>query len=192
METRYIHGGIELHFPAEEREAAQVVERACERSISVILEAWGLAPPNRCRVYVMTSWLRFVLQSAPWHARLAFALLLPFWCFPVRKLWKSSGGWTQAYRRCPAMGVKPPRLIAETDQSIGEMIFVKEPDLNKKMEHVTCNEMTHVCSAALSLPLWLDEGIAMITVGWGTPAAGRGSRDGRRGRGSARLLCARR
>ncbi len=44
------------------------------------------------------------------------------------------------------------------------MIFVEEPDLNKKVAHITCHEMTHAFSAALKLPLWMNEGIAMVAV----------------------------
>ena len=52
----------------------------------------------------------------------------------------------------------------KTRHSEGEMIFVKEPELTKKMQHATCHELTHAFSAHLHLPMWLNEGIAMITV----------------------------
>ena len=164
MQMKQIDIGIELHFRPEEQDAARIIERACKRSIPIIHDTWGLTTPSRCRVFVMTSWLRFVFQSAPWYARIPVAVLFPFWCFHMRKQWKSIGGWTRRYSNCPAIGVKPPRLIAQSDTSIGELIFVKEPDLNKKAEHITCHEMAHALSAPLKLPLWINEGIAMVTV----------------------------
>jgi hypothetical protein len=82
----------------------------------------------------------------------------------MRKVWRFSGGWTLRYRHRPAIGIKPPRLLAKSDRSMGEMIFIEEPDFKKKMEHLTCHELTHAFSAHLKLPLWLNEGIAMVTV----------------------------
>lgn len=164
MDTKRIEGGIELHFPQEEREAAGILEEACRRSIPVIHDTWGLTVPKRCRVYVMTSLFRFIFSSARWYARIPLAILLPFWFFRIRKLWRFTGGWTQRYRRSPAIGVKPPRLIEQSDKSIGEMIFVKEPDLNRKVQHITCYEITHAATAHLRLPLWINEGVAMVTV----------------------------
>lgn len=164
METKQIHSGIELHFPPEEGEAAQIVERACRQSIRVIHDVWGLAPPARCRVYVTNSWLRSLFQGVPWYRSVLLALLLPIVFRHLRRQWKRSGGWTYRFRRRPVVGVKPPRLIAQSDTSIGQMIYIKQPDLNKQLEFAVCHEMTHACSAHLRLPMWLNEGIAMVSV----------------------------
>jgi len=32
------------------------------------------------------------------------------------------------------------------------------------LQHVTCHELVHACSARLRLPPWLNEGIAVVTV----------------------------
>jgi hypothetical protein len=159
-----MEGGIEIHFPQEELETAGIIEEACRRSIPLIHDMWGLTVPGRCRVYVMTSLIRFIFSSAPWYARIYLAILLPLWFSRVRKLWRFVGGWTQRYRHSPAIGVKPPRLIEQSDKSIGEMIFIREPDPNRKIQHITCHEITHAATAHLRLPLWINEGIAMVTV----------------------------
>lgn len=164
METRQISDGIELCFPKKEREAAKLIEAACKRSIAVIEQLWGLRPIARCRVYVMTSWLGFAFRSAPWYARVVYAVFFPFWFNRVRKLWKCTGGWTQTHRSRSVVGIKPPRLIEQGDSRIGELIFIEEPDLEKKVEHITCHELTHALSAHLGLPVWLNEGIAMVAV----------------------------
>jgi len=43
-------------------------------------------------------------------------------------------------------------------------MFVEEKDMAVNVQHVTCHELTHACSAHLRLPLWLNEGIATVTV----------------------------
>jgi hypothetical protein len=43
-------------------------------------------------------------------------------------------------------------------------MFVEEKDMQVNVQHVTCHELVHACSAHLKLPLWLNEGIATVTV----------------------------
>jgi hypothetical protein len=62
--------------------------------------------------------------------------------------------------------VKPPRLLAESDRSIGVRMFVEEPDMRVNVQQVTCHELVHACSAHLRLPTWLNEGIATVTADW--------------------------
>ncbi|MDY7040612.1 MAG: hypothetical protein SVX38_07100 [Chloroflexota bacterium] len=63
-----------------------------------------------------------------------------------------------------AIGVKPPRLLEQSDKSIGVSMFVPEKDMRANVRHVTCHELVHACSAHLKLPAWLNEGIAAVTV----------------------------
>lgn len=62
--------------------------------------------------------------------------------------------------------MKPPRLLAEADRTIGQRIFVRpEPrDLAREVQQVTCHELAHACAAHLKPPMWLNEGLAMVTV----------------------------
>jgi hypothetical protein len=163
METMTVNG-LALFYDIEERDAAELVGQACERSIRLIREHWGLETPEECRVYVMASWMRFMFHSAPWSWRMLMGVSLPLWYFRIRKLWQYAGGWTQGYGRRQAVGVKPPRLIHAGDRSIGDRIFIQEDDIDAKVQHVTCHELTHACTAHLKLPAWLNEGLAMITV----------------------------
>jgi hypothetical protein len=43
-------------------------------------------------------------------------------------------------------------------------IFVEEKDIETNVQHITCHELVHACSAHLKLPAWLNEGIATVTV----------------------------
>lgn len=163
MNTRRI-GKITLVFPSEEQATADLIGETCDRAVSLVQERWGLESPARCSIYVMTSWLGFVFQSAPWAWRAMLGATIPLWCFRVRRTWLYSAAWTQRYGRRIAIGVKPPRLLEKSDRSIGVRLFVEENDMRMKMQHVACHELVHAYSADLMLPMWLNEGIAMEMV----------------------------
>jgi len=163
MESTQV-AGLTLYYDVEERDAAAVIRDACADSVQVIHECWGLAPPQGCTVFVMTSWLDFVFRSAPWHRRILLAILFPLWCFKVMRVWKSAGGWVQGHGRVPAVGVKPPRLLVCADRSVGDKMFVRDVDELEEARQITCHELTHACSNHLRLPTWLHEGIAMVSV----------------------------
>jgi hypothetical protein len=158
--------GLQLFYAPEEAETADIIAEACVRSLEIIRERWGLNAPAECRIYVMTSWRGFLLHAAPWPWRIAMTITLPIWGPRAQALWAVAGGFHQAFGRRRAIGVKPPRLLAEADRTIGQRIFVRpEPrDLEREVRQVTCHELTHACTAHLKPPMWLNEGLAMITV----------------------------
>jgi hypothetical protein len=163
MESKTI-SGVTLAIDPGEQDTVDLIGVACGKAIPLIQEMWGLAMPEDCRIYVMTSWLGFVFQSAPWQWRILLGATMPFWCFRARRTWPYSAAWTQRYGRRVAIGVKPPRLLEQSDKSIGVRMFVEEQDMKVNVQHVTCHELVHACSAHLKLPTWLNEGIATVTV----------------------------
>jgi hypothetical protein len=80
-----------------------------------------------------------------------------------KKRWQYAGGWAQRYGERQVVGIKTPRLIEITPESIGGSIFIKEEDLGDKVLSVVCHELTHAFSSHLKLPTWLHEGLAMVT-----------------------------
>ncbi len=164
MEIKNISSGIKIYFPQKEKETAEIIENACNQSVSLINEMWGLALARTCHLYVMTSCPQFILLSAPWPFRLFYAFTFPLWFFHVQRVWSFSGGWFQRYRKKLVIGIKSIGQLAKLDTSIGKKIFVDEDDLRKKLENIACHEITHAFSCHLKLPLWLNEGIAMVTV----------------------------
>ena len=60
--------------------------------------------------------------------------------------------------------MKPPRLIQAGDGSIGERIFVKEAQVENKVQQIAYHELTQAFVAYLRLPAWLNEGLARLTV----------------------------
>ncbi|MFC2070277.1 hypothetical protein ACFLTB_03800 [Chloroflexota bacterium] len=163
MKSRTI-GNIKLVYSGKETETADLIADTCEKAIQLAEENWGLRPPEDCRIYVMTSWFGFVFQSAPWRWRLLLAPTIPLWYARIHRTWKYSAAWTQNYSGRIAIGVKPARLLEQSDRSIGVRMFVEEKDSNLNVQHVTCHELVHACSAHLRLPMWLNEGIATVTT----------------------------
>ncbi len=163
MKSSTISGVTVVADPAEQN-TVDLIGSACARAIQLSQEMWGLGAPEDCRIYVMTSWLGFVFQSAPWPWRILLGATMPLWCFRARRTWPYSAAWTQRYGRRVAIGVKPPRLLEQSDRSIGVRMFVEEKDMKVNVQHVTCHELVHACSAHLRLPTWLNEGIATVTA----------------------------
>jgi hypothetical protein len=158
------YGGVTVVFDPEELETSELINDACPRALQIIQEKWGLDAPKDCRISVMTSWWKFIFQSAPWPWRLLLLDTMPFWYFRVKRTWPYSAGWTQRFGKRVAVGIKPPRLLERSDKSIGARLFEEEKDMKSKVRHLTCHELTHACSAHLKLPMWLNEGIATVTV----------------------------
>jgi hypothetical protein len=157
-------GDLALVFDAEEHEAAELIGQACERSVPLIQEHWGLDTPQDCRVYVMTSWPRFVFHSAPWRQKVLLAVFLPLWAFQAKRLWRYAGGWVRSFGPRVVVGVKPPRLLQSGDSSMGDRIFIPAEHLKQKVQQNTCHELVHAFTDHLRLPAWLHEGLAMVTV----------------------------
>jgi len=162
METRSIRN-LALYFDAEEEAAAELIGSACEESLDLIRDLWGLEAPAECRVYVMTSWPRFLFHSAPWPWRIYLAVTLPLRFAPIQEVWDMAGGWAQRYGQRRAIGIKPPRLLREVDSGLRERVFVRR-EVDEWVQHNTCHELVHACSDHLRLPTWLHEGLAMVTV----------------------------
>jgi len=162
METRPIKG-LTLFFDAKEQQAAELVGDACDQSVVLISELWGLEVPVDCRVYVMTSWQSFLFRSTPWSWRIWLGATLPLRYARLQKLWAMAGGWTQFYGKRRTVGVKPPRLLQTVDNRFRERIFAPR-QVEEWVQHNTCHELVHAFTGHLRLPTWLHEGLAMVTV----------------------------
>ncbi len=155
---------IPIAFERSDAATADLIGAACREALLLIHKSWGLSAPQNCRIYVMTSWAGFIFQSAPWSWRILLAMTLPFWALRVRRAWPISAAWTLRYGKRVAIGVKPPRLLEQSDRRFGARMFVEEKDMPINIRRVICHELTHACAAHLHLPAWLNEGIAALTV----------------------------
>jgi hypothetical protein len=162
LQTRLIRN-LTLYFDPEEEAAADLIGRACERGLDLLRDLWGLEAPAECRVYVMTSWPRVLLHSAPWPWRIYLATTLPLRYARTQRVWSMAGGWALRYGQRQVIGIKPPRLLQAVDAGLRERIFVRR-EVDEWVQHNTCHELAHACSEHLGLPPWLHEGLAMVTV----------------------------
>jgi len=153
--------GLKVHFRPEDEQDARIIEQACADSLVVIEKEWGLKVPSLCSVYVMTDWRSFIFDSANSIQRLRYKLGYPLWARRIQAMWEYVGGWALPYRRAPVVGIKPARLMITSDRTIGRQIFRELTDPVKKIRSITAHELTHAAAAHLSLPAWLNEGLAM-------------------------------
>jgi len=156
--------GLTLFFDTKDQDAAELISHACKKSTRLIQGCLGLDTPKDCQIHVMTSWPGFMFRSAPWPWKVLLAMTLPLWAFRAKKIWPLAGGWAQRYGQRRAVGVKPPRLLQIADKRIGDRIFVREEDVGRKVQSITCHELTHAFTSHLQLPTWLNEGLAMVMV----------------------------
>jgi hypothetical protein len=155
---------LTVFFDEQEKASADQLITACEQSVETITATWHLAAPADCRVYLMTSFPRCVFFGAPLGSQILLVLTFPFWYREFKVRWLYAGGWSQRYGRRQVVGIKPPRLIAETPMAIGEDLFVKLENLDQKFLSIVCHELMHTFTAVLDLPAWFNEGLAMVSV----------------------------
>ena len=164
METSR-HNGTTIACQPQDRETAQRLLRMSEKVLPMVSERWGLKPPAELWLYVMDeAWIKAIFFSAPPIWRALLGLMYPIWYNRTRRMWPYAGGWQQQFGRRSVVGIKPPRLLQTSDRSLGQRIYVPEPDLNLKVEHLASHELTHALTARLRLPAWLNEGLAMVAV----------------------------
>lgn len=164
MEKNMPSNTIRIRNAANEEDLTALISSACDRSLAIIDEMWGLKAPVNCGIYVMTSWWQFILDAAPLYMKFLLVRTVPFWAGRAERMWKVAGAWTQKFGSHVAIGVKPPRLLESSDTSIGKLIFVEQIDMHYKIQQLVCHELTHACTTRLKLPAWLNEGLAMLTV----------------------------
>jgi hypothetical protein len=164
MMEKHLIDGIKLIYEDEEEQAANQITPTIEKTVGIIHDLWGLSTPEDCRIYIMTSPVKFMFQSAPLAWKLYLFITFPLWFAKTQRLWQFAGGWEQRYGSRHTAGIKPPRLIQSSDQSMGKKIFIQDVESFEKVDMITSHELTHMYTSHLRLPSWLHEGIAMRTV----------------------------
>ena len=156
--------GLTLYYDDEGAYALDLVKEACQQAIMLVQTNWQLPPPEECWGYIMTSLQQYLAHAPPAAWRLMLGLTKPFWNSRFETLWDYAGGWEQHFGKRHPFGIKPPHLLQKADRSIGERIFIRETDIDLRVQRNTCHELTHAFSSHLRLPMWLKEGLAMLSV----------------------------
>lgn len=159
-----VANGLTIYFEPPDRAAAEVVREAAAATARLLQDEWGLGAPSDCRLYVMASLDSYLRHAPPPVWRVLLTVLGPLLMPRFRRLWPVAGGWAQRYGRRHTVGIKPPRLIAQADRSVGQRLFLPEATPEEKTRHLTAHELTHAFSAHLRPPVWLNEGLAMLVV----------------------------
>ena len=156
--------GLTLYYDQEGAYALDLVQEACVEGIHIMQDAWHLDTPAECRAYIMTSLEQYLSHAPPRAWRFLLTVTKPLWRSRFEALWEVAGGWEQQFGNRHTFGVKPPHLLEAADKSIGERIFVHQENINIKVQQNTCHELTHAFTSHLKLPMWLKEGLAMVSV----------------------------
>ncbi len=163
METIRVDG-LTICFDPADADSAGLAADACRRTLILLWDRYSLKPPADCRVYIMTSWQQFAFQASPWPWKFLIAATIPIWVFRIGRMWPYVGGWELRFGHRHTVGIKPPRLLATANTSMGNRLFRKVEDPRRKIQHITCHELTHAVTNRLGLPMWLKEGLAMRVV----------------------------
>jgi hypothetical protein len=156
--------GVPVIYPAKYHDSGMAMAEAVEKTIAIVTEHWHLAVPKGCEVHVLTDLDEFVDQTVPKSLYHLVNLTKPLWQPRAQRAFTLAGGWMLPWPGCLAVGVKPPELVVRSTSRLGERLFVAVSDPLEKVQHLTCHELTHACTAHLRLPPWLNEGLAMRTV----------------------------
>ena len=156
--------GLTLYYDEEGEYALDLVREACVQGIQIMQGSWHLNTPAECRAYIMTSWRGYFAHAAPRSWQIILTIIVPLMKNRFDTLWEVAGGWEQQFGKRHTFGVKPPHLLESADKSIGERIFPKETNIDANVQQNTCHELTHAFSSHLKLPMWLKEGLAMVSV----------------------------
>jgi hypothetical protein len=167
---KYQIDNLTIFYEAEDSQYLPLFSEAYRKSAPIVRNFTGLPDPDRCRVYILRSWRKFMFHAVSIPEKIIYAVLYPLWQGRVRKQWPLIGGWAMHNKN--AFGVKSPPLYATADKSLGEKISIADSNLERKVQGAVCHELIHVYCSKLKLPVWLNEGIAILGndlfVGWQT------------------------
>lgn len=161
---RKISNKIIIYFDDIDKQEADFFEIHIKQSINIIQKTWNLNDPKGLRIYIMDDWKKFIFHSAPLLSCVLFVLFYPFLSTRIKKIWSFCGGWFMPYPGRLTVGIKPARIYRLANTKISEMLFFKEEDEKVKLQNIMCHELTHAYCYKLKLPVWLNEGLAIITA----------------------------
>lgn len=163
VETQ-IDDDVVIAFDLAEKDSVKIIADKVNEALIVAGQAWGLSLKNNCHIYIVKSLWKYLFLFIPWQMSFLWVFVLPWWYLWSWKLWKRSGGWTQYYKEKTVIAIKAPSLWERSDFRIGALIFCEEKNMQVKIENTVCHELVHACAAGLKLPMWLNEGLAMVAV----------------------------
>jgi hypothetical protein len=153
--------GIEIHDLENNKAAESLLREACCQAVS-FLSNWNLSLP-KCQVYITKRWQTIFFQASPLLWRVFYKVglsLLPRRRKLLDKLWHRSAGWCQRYGNQCLIAPKPLSLFQ--GMNLEHSPLYQKMSAKEKFCNTLVHELTHAFTAHLKLPLWFNEGFALL------------------------------
>jgi hypothetical protein len=155
---------IHTHQQEPSSKTEVLVREACCQAVDFLQNTWSLKVPN-CHVYITAKWQTIILEQAPslykFMNQASFIFLRNRYKV-LDSLWNRSAGWFQRHGKLCLIAVKP--LHEFEKMNLTNHPLYTPMSAEEKFSNTLVHELTHAFTAHLTLPLWLNEGIALLTA----------------------------
>ncbi len=155
---------IHTHVFEASSETTSLLREACCQAVDFLPNTWSLNIPN-CYVYVTARWQTIMLEQPPLlhrSLRRAFFTVRPKRRTLMDRLWTRSAGWFQRYGKVCFIAIKP--LSEFQKMNLANNQLYTPMTYHEKFSNTLFHELTHAFTAHLKLPLWLNEGVALLSA----------------------------
>jgi hypothetical protein len=154
---------IHMHLQEPSSETETLLREACCRAVNFLQNTWSLKIP-KCHVYVTSKWQTMMLEHPPalykTINKVSFIFLRKRYVL-LDGLWNRSAGWFQRYGKLCLIAIKPLREFEKMNLTNSQLYVPMTAQ--EKFSNTLVHELTHAFTAHLKLPLWLNEGVALLT-----------------------------
>jgi hypothetical protein len=155
---------IHTHVLEPSKDTDTLLSEACCKAVDFLHNNWQLARPN-CHVYVTPRWQTIFLDEPPklWRTlyKIGFSIL-PKRRKMLESLWPRSAGWFERYGKLCFIAIKPLRDFQT--MNLGNSPLYEAMSAREKFYNTLVHELTHAFTVHLKLPLWLNEGFALVAA----------------------------
>lgn len=158
------HCNIHTHVTEPSRDTESLLSEACCRAVDFLQSTWQFAIPQ-CHVYVTPRWQTIYLEHPPIIWKTAYKLglsILKNRRERLEALWQRSAGWFQRFGKLHFIAIKP--LAYFQTINLQQSPLYKPMNAKQKFSNTLVHELIHTFTAHLKLPLWLNEGVALLAA----------------------------
>ena len=158
----------ELTIIYDEKKYSKEVELIKKKYISIIKDIsnlWGLNQDTKVKIYISKSTLKIIFLTLPLYKKIILGLVFPFWYINIRMRLLSWGSMTNTNKDGANILIKPIEVYDTITYGVGKNIFIKNKDKEMAFNKTFFNCMVVIYISSLKLSIWLEQGIAIYTVG---------------------------
>jgi hypothetical protein len=155
---------IHTHTTEFDRDNETLLSEACCEAVNFLQKTWELSVPS-CHVYVTRKWQTIYLEQPPFLWKTVYKLGLSVFKdrrARLEKLWQRSAGWFERYGKLHLIAIKPLQYFQSVNLGVSPLYQVM--NAKQKFCNTLVHELTHAFTAHLKLPLWLNEGVALLAA----------------------------